>query len=156
MAIAYPLINGSRHSWASIELRCAGSVVQGGTEINYSPSLEPTFVFGAGAEPIGRTLGQAGYEGDVTLLLEEFNELVERLGDNWMTVAFDIVVSHDASGAGLSVIQDTLIGCRITKVENSSSSSSTEPTTRKCTLSIMRIKMNGVDPGPNTTAAFQG
>jgi hypothetical protein len=154
MSAPYPLVNGFRHAWSSIEIRAAGNIIKGVTEINYAPSLEPGIVYAAGAEPIGRTLGQSKYEGDMSILLEEFNDLVTALGDNWMTVSFDVIVSHDASGSGLSVIQDTLRGCRITEVENGSSATSTDATVRKCTLSIMRILMNGVAPGPDTTAPF--
>lgn len=147
-AIPYPLINGQRHSWSSAEIRVAGNIVLGVTEINYSPTLEPAVVRGAGALPIGHTLGQAEYEGDVTLLLEEFNALTLALGDAWMTKPFDVVVSYDESGSGLSTIVDTLGGCRITKVEASASADSTDPLTRKLTLKYLTILLNGVSPMP--------
>jgi len=154
MSAPYPLTNGFRHSWASIEIRANGPVINGVTEINYSPSLEPGLVFGAGAEAVGRTVGQSKYEGDMTILLEEFNDLVTALGPNWMTVEFDIVVSYDASGSGLSVIQDTLRACRITKYEASNSTTSQDGTARKCTLSILRILTNGVATATDTVAPF--
>lgn len=154
MALQNPLINGFYHSWASIEIRCNGNVIQGFTEINYSPGLEPGIVFGAGAEPIGRTLGQASYEGDFTLLLAQFNELITALGENFLTKSFDVVVSYSSPEIPDTV--DTLKGCRITKVENGASTGSTDAVTRKCTLSVMRILLNGLAPGPNTAAPFQG
>lgn len=147
-AIPYPLINGQRHSWSSIEIRLNGNIVLGLTEINYSPTLEPGVVRGAGALPIGHTLGNAEYEGDFTILLDEFNALTTALGAAWMTKPFDIVVSYDESASGLSTIVDTLGGCRITKVEAGASADSTDPITRKCTVKYLTLLLNGVSPMP--------
>lgn len=160
MAVSYAQINGVRHSWSSIEARANGNIILGFTEINYTNTLDPGVVRGAGALPIGHTLGNAEYEGDFSILLEEFNNLVESLGEGWMTVTFDIVVSYDATignvaAGGLSVITDTLRGCRITKVESSNSGGSTDATVRKCTIKPLQILFNGVSAMPTqpTTAA---
>jgi hypothetical protein len=75
MPVAFPMINGVRHSWSSVEIRLDNGIVLGITEINYSPKLEPGIVRGAGALPIAFTLGNAEYDGDFTILLEEFNSL---------------------------------------------------------------------------------
>ena len=148
MSVSYPLVNGVRHSWSSIESRVNGSIVLGITEVNYSPTLEPGEVRGAGPRVIAHTLGQASYEGDFTILLEEFNALVAALGDAWMTRTFDIIITYDESGSGLSTIVDTLSGCRITKVEASNSSGSTDASVRKCTIKYLGLLLNGVDPMP--------
>lgn len=150
-AIQYPLINGTRHSWSSIEFRANGTVILGCTEINYSPKLDPAVVRGAGSLPIALTLGNAEFEGDFSLLLEEFNNLVTALGDGFMAVPFDITVSYDATlggvlDGGLSVIVDTLQGCRITSVESAASSGSTDAIVRKCAIKPMAVLLNGVNP----------
>jgi hypothetical protein len=148
MTVAYPLINGVRHSWASIEIRVAGNIVLGITEINYNDGLEPGVVRGAGARPIALTTGEASFDGDFTILLEEFNTLVSLLGPRWKTVAFDIVVSYSEEDSGLTTIVDTIQGARITKTEAGNSSGSTDGTTRKCTIKPMGLLWNGVDSMP--------
>lgn len=148
-AIPYPLVNGQRHSWSSLEIRVAGNIILGLTELNYSPTLEPGVVIGAGSLPIGMTVGRAEYEGDFSILLEEFNSLQLQLGPAWMTKPFDIIASYDESGSGLSTVVDTLGGCRITKVESSASADSTDPIVRKCTIKYLTLLMNGVSPMPN-------
>lgn len=150
MAIPYPLINGVRHSWSSIEIRVAGQIVLGFTEINYSPTLEPGEVRGAGPRVIAHTLGQGSYEGDFTILLEEFKALTALLGQSgpFMTVPFDIIVTYDEEGSGLSTIVDTIIGARITKFEAGNSSGSTDASTRKCTIKYLGLLVDGVDPLP--------
>lgn len=150
---AYPLVNGARHSWASVEIRLAGQIVLGITEINYTPTLEPAVVYGAGSQPIGMTVGKAEYEGEFTILLEEYNTLVSTLGDGFMTQFFDIVVSYDTGSTGLSVIVDTLQACRITKVESSNSSTSTDASVRKCSLKMLGILSDGFQPGPDQPSA---
>lgn len=148
MALAYPLGQGWRQSWSSIEIRVNNAIVLGIQEINYSPSLEPGEVRGAGSRVIAHTLGQGAYEGDFSILLEEFNFLVATLGDNWMTKTFDIVVTYDGSDGGLSVIVDTLRFCRITKTEHSNSNGSTDATIVKCTIKYLDLLLNGVNPLP--------
>lgn len=149
MAIPYPLINGVRHSWSSIEIRVAGLIVLGITEVNYSPSLEPGEVRGAGPRVIAHTLGQATLEGDFTILLEEYKALKAALGaDSFMTKVFDIIVTYDEEGSGLSTVVDTLVGCRISKIEASNSSGSTDASTRKCTIKYLDLLDDGVSPLP--------
>jgi hypothetical protein len=153
--IPYPLVNGQRHSWSSIEARIAGQIVLGFTEINYSPTLEPGIVRGAGSLPIGMTRGNAEFDADFTILLEEFNNLVTILGERFMLVPFDIVVSYDESDSGLSTIVDTIQNCRITKIEASNSSGTTDGTARKCTVKHIGILLNGVNPMPEQPTVSQ-
>lgn len=150
MAVAYALLNGVRHSWSSVELRVNGLIILGCTEVNYSPKLEPGVVRGAGSLPIAHTLGNAEFEGDFTILLEEFNELLTQLGQGAMAQTFDIVCSYDATlgnvqSGGLSVITDTLQACRITSIEATNSSGSTDATARKCTVKPLMVLLNGIN-----------
>ena len=161
MAIAYPLVNGFRHSYAQLEIRVAGSIVLGITELNYSWKLEPAVVRGAGALPIGLTLGNADYDADFSILLEEFNSLMDILGAQGpaLTVPFDIVAAYDptigqlSNPQNLSVLVDTVKGCRITNIEHSSSSGSTDAIVRKCTVKPLGILINGVSPMPEQPTA---
>lgn len=158
MPTAYPLINGVRHSYSSIELRINGSVILGCTEINYTTKLEPSVVRAAGALPIGLTLGNADFDGDFSLLLQEFNDMIIALGPGAMTIPFDIVVAYDASlgnvlSGGLDVIVDTLQGCRITNIEASNSGGSTDATVRKCTIKPTMILLNGIALTPEQPTA---
>ena len=158
MAVSYPQINGARHSWSSVELRINGNIILGCTELNYSPKLEPGVVRGAGSLPIAHTLGNAEFDGDFSILLEEFNRLMKQLGSGAMAKTFDIIASYDATlggvqSGGLSVIVDTLRGCRITSIENSASSGSTDPNVRKCTVKPLLILLNGVQVTPEQPTA---
>lgn len=145
---SYPLVNGVRHSWASVEIRVAGNIVLGVQELNYKDKLDPSLVYGAGSLPIGFTTGRAEFEGDFSLLLEEFNTLVTLLGDAWKTKTFDIVCSYDESGSGLSTIVDTVQTCRITDTESSATGANADAIVRKLSFKCLGILWNGVSAMP--------
>lgn len=135
----YPLINGVRHEWSSIEIKLNGVVYIGVKEIAYSDSLEPTKVYGVHPQPIGRTRGQYEAEASFTLYLDEANTLIDALGDGFKEVPFDIVVSYSEGG---KTITDEIIGARI-KANDQSNSQGSDPLERKFDLDIMFVRWNG-------------
>lgn len=153
MSAPYPLINGVRHSWASIEIKVNDDIVLGITEINYDDTLDPSEVYGAGPRPIAFTLGKASFKGDFTILLEEFDALIQKLGAGWKAQSFDIIVTYDESGSGLSTIVDTVKGCRITNTEGSNSSANSDATVRKLPFKCLDILWNGLSSLPNQATA---
>jgi len=153
MSAPYPLINGVRHSWASVEIKLDDDIILGITEINYKDKLDPGIVKGAGVRPIAFTTGSAEFDGDVTLLLEEFNTMISKFGPAWKTRQFDIIVTYDESGSGLSTIVDTIVGCRITDTEASASSTSVDGSVRKCPFKALDILWNGLSSAPGQPTA---
>jgi len=154
MSIAYPLTNGFRHSWSSVEFRLAGDITLGCTEINYSMKTDRAYVRGAGALPIGQTLGNYTYEADLSILVSEFDAFMTLLGDQATTRFWDIVVSYDAGigladGSPLSVIQDTIQAATITEISAAVSSGSADALVRKLTLMPSGLLLNGVAQGPS-------
>lgn len=158
MAIQYPLTNGFRHSWSSIEFRLAGDITLGCTEINYAVKTDRGYVRGAGALPIGQTLGNFTFEADLSILVSEFDQVMQLLGPQAMTQFWDIVVSYDA-GVGLidasplAVIQDTIQQVTITEIAAAASSGSADGLTRKFTLMPSGILWNGVSLTPDQPRA---
>ena len=153
MSAPYPLVNGVRHSWASVEIKANDDIVLGITEVNYKNSLEPSEVMGAGPRPIAYTLGKASFDGDFTILLEEFNAFITKLGAGWQSRAFDIVVTYDESGSGLSTIVDTIKGCRITSTEGAATSANADAIVRKLPFKALDILWNGLSGVPNQVTA---
>jgi len=139
----YPLINGHRYSYASIELDRNGKKFYGHKEISYSQDLEPGEVRGAHAQLLGRTKGELKAEGSLTTYLEEWQELLDSLGDGYMEQAFDITVSYAEDGR--PTVTDKLRGCRIKKVEESHSQG-TDGLTMKIDLHILWIEYGGRKP----------
>src|SRR4051812_25063026 len=139
----YPLINGVRYSFSSIELALDGATMIGFKELSYKAALDPGEVRGAAAQLIGRTRGQFSADGALTLYRQEFDELVARLGPGFMERSFPIAAMY--ADEGQPTVCDQLIGCRIKNVDKSSSEGS-EALTVKLDLHIMLIRFNGVSP----------
>ncbi|HSW64980.1 MAG TPA: hypothetical protein VLH56_16960 [Dissulfurispiraceae bacterium] len=91
-----PLINGTRHSWASIRANILGRTVTGITAIAYEDKQEKANNYGAGAMPVSRGLGR--YEATCSVTLHAYEtEAIQRslgIGKRLQDIApFDIVVS---------------------------------------------------------------
>ena len=153
MSAPVPLLNGVRHDWASFEATVNGRRFSGFLELNYSYKLEPTVVYGAGAQPIGYTTGKAEYEGDFTMLAQDFEELMELMGEGAMITQFDIVANYTPVGEGMTPLTDTLQGCRITSIDSSASQGSGDALSIKTPIKILRILKNGRQLGPSEISA---
>ncbi len=144
MPIQYPLINGHRYEFASIELNINGSLLSGFKDLSYSDSLDPAKIRGNSPQVIGRTKGTYDAEGSLTVYKEEWADILLKLslGGGYMEVPFIISVVTSES---IRVQTDILSGCRIKKVEDSHSEGN-EALVVKLDLDIMVITRNGKVP----------
>lgn len=146
-SIPYPLINGKRYSFTSIEAILGGFPLIGFKSLNYGSSLEPGKVYGTNANKIGRTEGQADHTCDAEIYLLEWNLFLATIGPQGIfqggfgTVVFPIVVNY-AEGPTLPVVTDVIDGCRITKVDHSNQTGS-DASTVKLTIDPMNILHTG-------------
>lgn len=140
--IQYPLINGVRHSFSSVELRLAGQIFVGFKSVNYSRKRGRTTVFGNSPDPLGKTRGKNEYSGDCELYLAEWNAFQAQLGAGYGDVFFDVVVQYSENG--FDTLTDTLRGCTMDSTD-ASNGEGTDPTVRKFDLGPLKILFNGVD-----------
>lgn len=142
----YPLVNGNRYSWASIEIVINGLRFRGFKEISYSNGLEPGEMRGQGVQKLGRTRGELKPEASITIFLQEYMLLIAALaptGEGYLETEFDITVSY--SDRNQPIITDTLVGCRLKKPDRSASQG-TDALAVKCDLDLMFVKENGLSP----------
>ncbi len=152
----YPLINGNSFSWPSAEIIIGTFRQLGITSINYKRGLKMSTVYGAGSNPISFTQGQAELSGDFEMLLNQYQLMVVDLGDGWMSRTLgDIVVSYDEPSGSLLTIVHTLIGVRVTDVDEGIQSSSTDAAVVKLTYSYLKFLENGVNPMPDQPTSTQ-
>lgn len=145
----YPLINGLRHDWSSIQIVIDDTFKTIGLkELSYKGSLEPGEVRGTAPQVLGHTLGTYTAEGSFTLYLSEYHALLDQLGDGYLSKVFNVTVNYSPK-QGDPVITDKLIGCRI-KTADKSHSQSNEPLVVKCDLFVMLLIENGKKPLPDT------
>lgn len=173
--LAYPLINGVRHSFSSIEAQFVQAAAVGGQgqsgssagpamalnfrgfkAINYSRTRGRTVLHGNHPDPLGKTRGKNEYKADVEVLLAEFNALqaaVQAIQAGYGDVFFQFVVTYSENG--FDTITDTISGCTIDTTE-ASQSESADPLMRKCELGPLKIKFNGIDDVSNPLAPLPG
>ena len=148
--LSYPLVNGYRHSWASIEVKLNGQIFYA-TSVNYSRKRNRTIVRENHPDPVGKTIGANEYSADLEMLLAEYNALQagliaaanqQGLNGGYGDVFFQVVVQYSENG--LDTVTDTIDGCTMDSTE-ASNAEGTDPTKRKFELSPLKIKFGGQD-----------
>jgi hypothetical protein len=147
-AIPYPLINGLRYDFSSVEITAGARLFNGVKSIKFSQTLEPGKVRGNRSQVIGRTRGPLDADGSLELYRLEFQDLIATLallrpGVGYMEAPFDITVSY--AEVGQPVVMDVLQGCRIKKHENNAQEGG-DALTVSCELDIMMVLPGGVAP----------
>lgn len=140
----YPLINGNRFDFSSVEFNLQNVLFAGGVkEMNYKHKLEPGKVYSNHAQPIGRTRGQYTPEAGFTMYKSEYQQLVALLGPGYMEVSFPITVMYAEPGS--DVVSDVLMGCRIMSDEDTGGEGG-DPLAVAVELDFMYLIRNGVSP----------
>ncbi len=138
------LINGTYHDHNAVRITIDGEEIVGISEINYSDGTEPGEVFGTRQLMLGKTNGRYTAELSWTMNKRRHTEMLGRMGHGFYSRDHDVSVSYrDTDGLGL--ITDDIIGCRLTKNENSSSEGS-DPVGVAVTSKPTVIVWNGVNP----------
>lgn len=140
--IQYPLINGVRHSFASIELKLNSQIFIGFKSINYTRTRSRSKVRGNSPDPLGKTMGENDYTADCEVYIAEWNLFQELLGPGYGDVFFPVLVTYSANG--FDTIQDVINGCTMDSTE-ASNSQGPDPTIRKFDLAPLKILYNGID-----------
>jgi hypothetical protein len=148
--ISYPLVNGNRYSFVSIEAWIAGIPILGITSINYEDKLDPGIVKGTSMNMLGTTAGDRTSTCDVEMYRLEWDNLMVGLAaaglGGYGLARFDIMVSY-SEALGLAISKDLILGCRITNAA-ASNQKGNDPTTIKLTILPTSIEMNGLPIAP--------
>ena len=139
----YPLINGHRYDFSSIEGSIAGKKYMGYTSINYKQTLEPGEARGNHAQRYGTTRGQLKADADFEMLKEEGEEFIRGLGDGYMEKRFNMTVVYSEEGGKTRT--DVLHNCRIQEVSDGHSEGG-DALKLKFTLSVDWVEKDGKKP----------
>lgn len=140
----YPMVNGHRMSFSSINLSIDGTETIGFRSITYNDTAEPGEVRGAHAQILGRTLGDYTCEASLELYSEELDEFLRAFGDGYMEKIFDITVVYEEEGGGTTQ-SDQVHACRIRGI-NRNHAQGTDPLSVTVDLHPMFITRSGVVP----------
>ncbi len=153
-APAYPIINGFVPSFASVEIRLAGTAgalsaagalpLPGVKSINYKDPLTISKVYGNSPRPVGRTRGQLAPSGSIEFYRDMWDAAVSLLtgAGAWGFAEKSWVMPITYAETLYRTTCDTLIGVRIHSPDTSPTEG-TEALTVKCELDIMQIQWNG-------------
>lgn len=148
--LSFPLVNGFRYAWASVELKLAGQVFYC-LGANYHRTRNRQMVYVNHPDPVGKTIGKNEYSADVELLLAEFNSFETALiaqaaqaglGGGYGNVFFDMYVTYNENGS--DVITDAIKNCTLDGVERGLAEGP-DAIKVKCNLNPLKILFNGQD-----------
>ncbi len=140
----YPLINGNRFDFSSVEFIIGTKRYAGGVkEVSYDHALTPGELRGNHAPLIGRTRGKYEANGSMTVFKSEYQQIITDLGPGYLEKAFDLQMLYSEPGS--PVIQDVLRGCRIKKDADTGSEGG-EASEVKVELHPMMLFRNGLAP----------
>lgn len=111
-----PLINGIRHSWASIRVNLLGRTVTGITAIKYDDKVEKVNNYGAGNMPVSRGYGKYEASASITLHHYEIDAIQRALGIGKRIQdipPFEITVSYLADNTD-QIVTHVLRNCEFT------------------------------------------
>lgn len=143
--ISYPLVNGHRYSFTSIEYGANGMIMRGVSSIDYGDELTPGKMRGTGPNVMGRTRGEYDADAEIEMYRLEWENLKSTLGNNGVgfgETAFPITVTYGEANQP-TVVTDTIEGARVTKVRTGGAEGN-DPTKVKLSIDCLRILHNGV------------
>lgn len=140
---SYPRINGHVYSFASIEVSVNQTIFTGFTEITYTQTLEPGVFRATRSEKLARTRGELNVEGSFSLVKDDYQEMIDELGEGYMEASIDFTVNYREINSPL--ITDVLTGARITSEEDSHSQG-TDALVVACDMDILFMTRNGILP----------
>lgn len=111
-----PLINGTRHSWASVKVALLGRTVSGISSVSYEDKQEKVDNYGAGIFPVSRGKGKYEASAKITLHAYEVDAIVRALGIGKRLTdipQFDVVVAYIPEGSD-GLITHTIRNCEFT------------------------------------------
>lgn len=114
--MSIPLINGIRHSWASIKVNLLGRTLTGITAISYEETQEKANNYGAGIFPVSRGYGKYEAKGSITLHSYEVDAIIRALGPGKRLIdiaPFDVVITYMPQGSD-TLVTHVLRNCEFT------------------------------------------
>lgn len=108
------LVNGVQHAWASIVCTILGRQVTGITAIAYGNERDIENQYGAGDEPVARSMGNNNYSGNsITLYQWEVVAIQQACGgDITLIPPFDVTVHYKSTGSSPAVT-DVIKNCQL-------------------------------------------
>jgi hypothetical protein len=142
--IRYPDTTGYRASFPSIVVKVDAQEFPGFVAVNAERTRERVLVYGANADPIGKTRGKNTYKASLGVYLAEFNAfMIQHFGAGWgdRQFTFEITVTEN----GYDTQTARCAGCTIDVTKWDFSESADPLKVEGIELNPTKIVWNGVD-----------
>lgn len=141
--IAYPNTTGFRAGFQSTLFKINGQQFVGYKSLEGERTRERALVYGANADPLGKTRGKNSYKFSVEVYVAEFKSfMVDQFGAGYGDVQFSCEV--DVTENGYDTQSYIVEGCTVDSSQFSFSEGS-EPLTMKVDFNPVKIIFNNVD-----------
>ena len=143
--ISFPLVNGVRHGFSSIELKFQfnGQKVQVFCKsINYSRKRTRGLVRGNHPDPLAKTRGENEYAADCELYVAEWLLLKRTLGAGYGDQFFTAMVTYGENG--FDTFTDQIQGCTMDGLEVTAAQGS-DPLVRKFDMNPLKVLFDDDD-----------
>lgn len=142
--IRYPDTTGFRASFQSVILKIDGQEFPGFVAVDGERTRERALVYGANADPIGKTRGKNTYKMSVGLYVAEFNNfMIQHFGPGWGDVPFQAEVTINENGYDTQ--QYLGIGCTVDVAKFSFAEGSDPLKFEGVEFNPTKVIFNGVD-----------
>jgi hypothetical protein len=141
--IPYAIVNGSRHSPVSLELKFNGLLYVGFKSAQYSRKRSRAMAKGNSPDPLGKTRGTNVYTASVEFLIAEFNQLIRQMGPGYGDQFFSVTCTYTENG--FDTITDEILGCTIDSTEATADQTSDDPLYRMVELTPVKIRFDRLD-----------
>jgi len=107
--------NSRQYEWADLTVILAGRDITGIRGIKYTEKIEREAIYGKGRYAHSIQSGNVSIEGEITLLQDEYQALVDAGGGSILSLAVDCQISYGDPDQGDTLTTDRVIGLRFTE-----------------------------------------
>lgn len=109
--------DSSQFAYADMSVQIGARVITGLRGVRYKEAQEKEFVYGKGVKPLAIQAGNIAYEGELMLLQNELELLIQAAPRQSLLNSRDVIVTITYGDATGLLITDRLTGVEFTEVE---------------------------------------
>lgn len=111
------MFNSKEYEWSDITVMLGSRDLTKIRGVKYKESREKEAIYAKGKKPIAIQSGNNTYDGEITILQSEYEELRKLGNGSLLGLSFDAVVCYGNPSNGGEIITDKLIGVEFTETE---------------------------------------
>lgn len=108
--------SSKQYAWSDISVAYGGRILEGITNVEYTPKKDKDYLYGRGNKPHKIVHGNYSYDGQIEIWQSELEAMIKDAPDkDILNLSFDLVVTYEATDDGQTVT-DILKGVEFTEM----------------------------------------